>query len=83
MTPREHLRQLIEELPEAEVPAAERALAALVSRADPLRALLESAPLDDEPETEEERDAVAEARADRDAGRLTSHDEVKRSLGIA
>ncbi len=83
MTPREHLRQLLDELPDAELPAAERALAALVSRDDPLGRLLDEAPYDDEPETDEERVAVAEARADRDAGRLIPHDEVKGSLGVA
>jgi len=82
MTPRDHLRQLVEELPDSEIPTAERVLEALAGQADPLRRLLDSAPLDDEPESEEERALVEEARADRDAGRLTPHEEVKRILGI-
>lgn len=49
MSDRERLYCLIDELPEAELPAAERFLAFL--RAD-------------EPETEEERQAVAEGKAE-------------------
>lgn len=35
---------------------------------DPVARMLDSAPLDDEPETEAERRAVTEARADRERG---------------
>jgi hypothetical protein len=42
-----------------------------------LRALRE-APLDDEPETDEERAAIAEAIEDERAVRLVPHDEVRR-----
>ena len=59
---RDTLHRLIDELPESELPAAERFLNYLRATADPvLKALLE-APIDDEPETEEERRAVQEAR---------------------
>lgn len=41
----------------------------LLSRAkDPVMAALQAAPFDDEPETEEERRAVAGAQADRERG---------------
>ena len=43
-----------------------------------LAALL--APIDDEPETAEEREAVAEARADYAAGRAKTMGEVRREL---
>lgn len=41
---------------------------------------LDNAPLDDEPETEEERQAVAEAEADIAAGRTVSLDELLREF---
>lgn len=62
MPMRDTLHRLVDELPESELAVAERFLNYLRATADPvLRALLE-APLDDEPETDEERRAVHEAR---------------------
>jgi hypothetical protein len=59
---RDTLHRLVDEFPESELAVAERFLNYLRATADPvLRALLE-APLDDEPETDEERRAVHEAR---------------------
>ena len=46
-----------------------------------LRALIE-APEDDEPETDEERAAVAEAYEDLAAGRVVSFEDVKREFGV-
>ena len=58
---KDDLHQLIEDLPDAEVHAAARYIQFLRSNRDPfIRALLE-APLDDEPETEEELNAADEA----------------------
>jgi hypothetical protein len=49
-------------------------------RDDPLLRLLDAAPVDDEPETNEERTAMAEVEADRAAGVATiSFDDVKRA----
>jgi len=62
MPMRDTLHRLVDEIPESELAVAERFLNYLRATADPvLRALLE-APLDDEPETDEERRAVHEAR---------------------
>jgi hypothetical protein len=47
---------------------------------DPVLLAMLTAPLDDEPETDEERAAVAEAREDVAAGRLISHEEVRRRV---
>jgi hypothetical protein len=59
MSARDRLHRLIDELPESELAAAERVLHYLRATADPvLRALLE-APLDGEPETDDEPQAVA------------------------
>lgn len=84
MTVKEHLRQLVDELPEGELVAAERYLEYLRDRSaiahGRLPAVLRNAPFDDEPETNEERVGVAEAWADLAAGRVMSHDEARRRL---
>jgi hypothetical protein len=47
-----------------------------------MRKLL-TAPWDDEPETEEERAAVAEARRELEEGEGIPHEEAMRRLGLA
>jgi hypothetical protein len=60
MTARERLHQIVEELPE---PDAEQILRAVEHwRDDPVSRALAAAPFDDEPETDDERAAVEEAR---------------------
>ncbi|MBI4213799.1 MAG: hypothetical protein HY534_05750 [Chloroflexi bacterium] len=84
MTVKERLHQLVDNLPEGQVTeAAERALMQLQKMAnDPvLRALL-TAPLDDEPETDEERALVAEGLADLHRGDVLSDEELRRELGL-
>jgi hypothetical protein len=82
MTIKDELHRLVDELPESESHAAKRFLEYLRNMGDPvLRARLE-APEDNEPETEEERAAVAEAYEDFKAGRVVSHQELKRELGL-
>jgi hypothetical protein len=49
---------------------------------DPVGVALALAPVDAEPETDEERAAVAEAREDLAAGRVLTTDELRRSLGL-
>jgi hypothetical protein len=82
MTLKERLHQLIDELPESELPTAARVLSALKATADPvLRALLD-APWDDEPEREDERQAVQGAREELARGEVHTLDaELWRSLG--
>lgn len=81
MTTRTDLYHLIDELPEGELPAAQRLLEGLCSeKHDSLLLALLQAPWDDELETEEERTAVREAKQDRAAGRVVSHDEARRRL---
>ena len=62
MSSSQQLHELVEQLPETEVPAAHRVLQALCL--DPVQVSLLTAPYDDEPETEEERRLVEEARED-------------------
>jgi hypothetical protein len=82
MSTRDSFHRLIDELPESELTAAERFLNYLRATADPvLRALLE-APLDDEPETEDERRAVQEAREELGRGEVRRLEEVRRELGL-
>jgi hypothetical protein len=49
---------------------------------DPVIAALRNAPLDDEEETEEEKVAVAKARASLDRNGGTSHAEAMQRLGL-
>ena len=82
MPTRDMLHRLIDELPESELAAAERFLYYLRATTDPvLRALLE-APPDDEPETEEERRAVQEAREELARGEVWTLEDVRRELGV-
>lgn len=78
MTAKEKLRQAVEELSEAE---AEEALEILVRRGedtepDPMIAFLDNAPIDDEPETPEEREALAEGYEALRRGDTVSLDEL-------
>ena len=79
---RTKLHDLIESLPSEDVPTALRILEALNSSSDAVPLALRDVPLDDEPETEEERAAVAEARRDLEEGRVVPHDEVMRKYGL-
>ena len=82
MITREELRHLVDDLPDSELDTARRFLQYLRDTADPvLRAFLD-APEDDEPETKEERAAVAEAREDFKAGRIMPLEEVKGEFGL-
>jgi hypothetical protein len=49
---------------------------------DPVLKAARDAPLDDEPETDEERAAIEEARREVAEGKLIPHDEVRRKLGL-
>ena len=80
---RTKLHDLIESLPSDDVPTALRVLEALNSTADSLPLALRDIPFDDEPETEEERAAVAEARREIEEGKGIPHDEAMRRLGLA
>lgn len=68
-TSKERLHRLVDELPDNELAEAERILEALTID-DPVLRAVEMAPLDDEPETDEERAAVAEAREEAARGEL-------------
>ncbi len=79
---RTKLHDLIESLPSEDVPTALRILEALNLSSDPVPLALRDIPIDDEPETDEERATVAEARRDLEEGRVIPHDEVMRKYGM-
>ena len=83
MTRREAIHHLVDDLDDEDLPTAERVLLGLRITADPLLRSLAMAPVDDEPETDEERAGVAEALREREAGiPAIPLEEVKRELGI-
>jgi hypothetical protein len=82
MPTRDTLHRLIDGLPESELAVAERFLNYLRATTDPvLRTLLE-APLDDEPETDDERQAIQAAREELARGEVRTLEEVRRELGL-
>jgi hypothetical protein len=66
MTVKERLRDAVETMSDEEARVALRMLAE--ASGDPVAWMLDHAPHDDEPETEEEHHAVTEAHADRERG---------------
>jgi len=79
MTTKESLYRLIDAIPAKDLDTAHRALEPLT---DPVLLALANAPLDDEPETDEEREAVAEGRAALARGDSMSLEDVRRELGL-
>jgi hypothetical protein len=74
---RRELHELVEHIPPGDLPAARKILRAL---ADPVWQSILNAPIDDEPETDEERCEVEAARAETSPG--TPHDEILREFGL-
>ena len=79
--PRQHAHQLIDRMPETQLTGLVQFLETIV---DPVAAALRNAPLDEEPETEEEKAAVAEARQwlQNNGGKGIPHAEAMRRLGL-
>lgn len=79
MTTKERLHQVVDSLSEQE---AAETLDYIASRGrDSLARRLDAAPLDDEPLTAEDLDAMREMREDAAAGRLVSLDDIRQELG--
>lgn len=74
---RQELHALLDHIPESDVPTARKFLRSLL---EPVELSPLTAPLDDEPETEEERAAVEAAR--REPGSGAPHEEVLREFGL-
>lgn len=80
-TARSQLHALVDALPDGELDEARRLLRGLNELDPVLRAAL-LAPLDDEPFTEEDRQAVEEAEAGYRRGEWVTNEEMKRRLGL-
>ena len=78
---RQHAHQLIDRIPEAQLSGLVQFLETIV---DPVATALRNAPLDDEPETDEEKAAVAEAKTwlQNNRGKGIPHAEAMRRLGL-
>ncbi len=78
---KEHARELIDRLHPEQLSAVVGLLEVMV---DPVSRKLANAPLDDEPETEEERQAVQEAKdwLRKRGGKGIPHEEVLREFGL-
>lgn len=78
---KEHAHELIERLEPSQVPAAIGMLEALL---DPVSRAIANAPIDDEPESEQERQAVAESKAwfKQRGGQGIPHEEVLADFGL-
>ena len=78
---RQQAHELVDRLPAAQLSALVGLLEAIV---DPVATALRSAPPDDEPDTEEEKQAAAEARdwLRQNGGKGIPHDEAMRRLGL-
>jgi hypothetical protein len=78
---KEHAHELIERLAPRQVTAVVGLLEAML---DPVSRSIANAPLDDEPETEQERQAVAESKAwfEQHGGHGIAHEEVLADFGV-
>lgn len=81
MQTRERIHQIIDSLPDSELPEIEDFLAQRRTADDPFLRALANAPEDDEPLTPEDIAAIEEGLADLAAGRVISNDELWRRLG--
>jgi hypothetical protein len=82
MDDRRTLHLLVDELPEAKLPAARRYMERLGGESpDTLRTFLDSAPTDDEPVTREDLEAIRESLQERASGEVVSHEEIQRMVG--
>lgn len=78
---RQHAHQLIDRMPETQLSGLVQFLESIV---DPAAAALRNAAFDDEPETDDEKVAIAEARTwlQQSGGKGIPHSEAMRKLGL-
>jgi len=80
---KERIYKLINELPEEELPAAERFLRYLCDiGGDPVKSALTKAPEDDEAITHKEEEMINEAKAAYERGEVLTDEELNKELGI-
>lgn len=78
---RQHAHELIDRMPETQLSGLVQFLETIV---DPVATALRNAPLDDEPETDNEKAAVTEAKTwlKQNGGKGIPHAEAMRRLGL-
>jgi hypothetical protein len=78
---RQHAHHLIDCLPDSQVSALVGLLETII---DPIGTALRDAPLDDEPETDAERQDIEKARRslERNGGKGIPHEEAMRRIGL-
>lgn len=79
---RERIHELVDRLPDKELPVARRVLEGLQALVDPVLSALREAPEEEESISDEERAALREAEEDVRRGNVLSHEEMKRELGL-
>jgi len=82
MVTKEHLHELVDQLPECNWPMAERVLLRLNGDVSSLVEALARAPVDDEPLSPDEEASLLRTREDLAAGRGIPHEELRRRLGL-
>jgi len=82
MTTKERIHELVDRLPGESEEHAEAYLRYLLQTSDPVLAALQSAPVDDEPETDEERGAVEEGREAWRRGEVVTDEELRHELHL-
>lgn len=83
MSPRHALHQLLDELPERDLPTVTRVLEALRATVEhPLVKALDHAPVDDEPDDDDFDGGLSEARRAADEGLGVTTVELRRELGL-
>ena len=80
--PKKRLHELVDELSEDQVEAAERYLRSLHNQDDPVVRAMRSAPVDDEPLSDEDRKAIDDGHRDIAAGRCIPDDLIRHKLGL-
>jgi len=80
-TARNELHRIVDELPDNDIPTAQRLLRSLLGGKREFR-FFDDAPMDDEPLTDEDIQAIAEAEEDIAAGRTQSLEDLRRELGL-
>lgn len=78
--PKQRLHDLVDQLSEDQLEPAERYLSSLCNGDDPVIRAIRSAPIDDEPVTDEDRQAIAEGYQDIAAGRVFSNEQIRHML---
>lgn len=82
MSQRAALHRLVDSLSEEDLTTAGRLLAGLAMTANPVERALLLAPIDDEPDTDDEDGGLTESRESMARGEGISTEELRRELGI-